>query len=1040
MNDKAFLKNWRSILAASRRPPNQQERRRRIRLSRRSSWLLVILSLLLSVTLFNYARNFEALQAQSQFEKQTTHRMQLLRSQLHIYAQLLNGAAAAAEAGIGQDAFSQYVSNLDLARTAPGILGIDLVRSSEPVNAVSHTLDAARGFTEPLLSPQLVNASNGATSRGFVMVRALAQDHQSTQPPSWVALWFTGKAVLDGITPTKADEFTLVVTDDAQNIVTTTAPKGAFVGAQSTLYQAALYGRTWTAKFQSTHAFDRAHASNLPHFLLLIGLVISFALALSLRVTATHHRKLKSAAALRDRQLDARNEENRALLESSVSVVVMLDSEGVITYANEAAAKLFQCDASDFVGKWLTDFVKAYPDDARNLIYNAKGMLECGTCLMLDVQSNSWRTAEGRLKTTVLIRDVTDQVNNQLQIEALHRRYDIALDGAGIGVFEIDLQTGATEMSATWHRIVGTDPSVGAFDHQRDFMGRVHADDLPLLLEADRACIAGETPRSVAEYRFRFGDAWRWMYSDAVPSAVDAQGQATGLIGTQCDVTELCHARNALELSEARFRAVLEEAPVGMAVMDDAGRFLNANGALTRLCGYDAEVLTADMRLAQLLSRKCYVRLSRDVRKLLRSGGSETLQSEVQLRTHSGETCWGLFNLSWTYDKNRDEHVYIAQIVDITDQKRVEQIKSEFIATISHELRTPLTSIKGALGLLEASSGKDMPAPAQRLLEIAQVNSDRLTVIVNNILDLERISSGEVAFEMAQTPLAPLIEDTIVAMKPEAELSANELVLTGDTQEVVVKADVARIRQVLMNLLSNACKFSDRDTDVVVRVQVTDQIATVFIENTGPPIPEHFQSRMFEAFTQVDASDTRSKGGAGLGLRITREIVARLGGEVGFEQSSERKVVFWFTCPLAFSDDVIEWDADSETTAPRADTLRVLHIEDDRDFCDVIDAGFGSAATVVPVHSLRQARGLIGRTMWDAILLDWSMPDGDASELLDTLVGKQPQAPIIVLSAETRMPQDRRVTATLIKSQVDIAQIVHHVSTAVQGYQKKAVG
>ena len=1040
MIDTAFLKNWRSIFVVSRRPPNQPERRRRFRLSRRSSWLLVILSLLLSVTLFNYAQKFQTLQAQSEFERQATHRMQLLRGQLQIYAQLLNGAAAAAEAGLDQEGFSNYVSNLDLARTAPGILGIDLVRSSEPVNAVSRTLDAARGFTEPLLSPQLINGANGATSRGFVMVRALAQDHQSTQSAGWVALWFPGKAVLDGITPAKADQFSLIITDDAQTVVAATAPQGAFVGTQSRLYQAPLYGRTWTAQFQSTRAFDAAHSSNLPYFLLLIGLVISSALALSLRITAAHHRKLKSAAALRDRQLDARNEENRALLESSVSVVVMLDSEGVITYANEAAARLFHCDASDFVGKWLTDFVKAYPDDAQNLTYNAKGMLQCGTCLKLDVQSNSWRTAEGGLKTTVLIRDVTDQVNNQLKIEALHRRYDIALDGAGIGVFEIDLKTGATEMSATWHRIVGTDPENGTFDHQRDFMGRVHADDLPLLLEADRACIAGETPRSVAEYRFRFGDTWRWMYSDAVPRAVDAKGNATGLIGTQCDVTELCHARDALELSEARFRAVLEEAPVGMAVMDDAGRFLSVNGALTRLCGYDAAVLTADMRLAQLLSRKCYVKVSRDVRRLLRSGGSETLQSEVQLRTYSGETCWGLFNLSWTFDKNRDEHVYIAQIVDITDQKRVEQIKSEFIATISHELRTPLTSIKGALGLLQASGSEDMPAPAKRLLEIAQVNSDRLTVIVNNILDLERISSGDVAFEMAQVPLGPLIEDTIAVMKPEADLGANALVMTGDTQEVVIEADVARIRQVLMNLLSNACKFSDRDTDVVVKVQVTDQIATVFIENTGPPIPEHFQPRMFEAFTQADASDTRSKGGAGLGLRITQEIVARLGGDVGFEQSSNRKVVFWFTCPLAVSDDVMEWDVDSKTSDLRADTLRVLHIEDDRDFCDVIDAGFGTAATVVAVHSLRQARGLVGRTMWDAILLDWSMPDGDASELLDTLVSKQPQAPVIVLSAETRMPQDGRVAATLVKSQVDIGQIVNHVSAAVQSYQKKAAG
>ncbi|MEQ6204374.1 PAS domain S-box protein [Sulfitobacter sp. HNIBRBA2951] len=1017
--------------------------RRKLRLSRRSSRLLVLMCVVLSIMLFNYALKFEHLRAQSQFEKQATYAMQSLRSQVRIYAQMLGGAAAFAQVDTSADSFRAYVANLNLGDMAPDILGVDLVRSTDASNPVTDTLAAAVGSKHPRLSPQIISGHRGSAVGGFAMVRALAPQSAGDDPAGWVALWFTKDAILAAIKGRSPDKFTLTITDGADRIFSEIPPDPDFVGKQTSLHTAQLYGRQWKIRFNSTQTFDAAHSSHLAYLLLLSGMALSLGLAVSLRVTASHHNTLKRTAALRARELGAREEENRTLLESNVSVVLTLDSEGRILYANQAAAVLFGYRQEDFRGKWLSDFLELRTQDTPNANYNAEGVLSSGKCLKLDVQSNVWHTAEGDQKTTVLIRDVTDQLNGETDIAALHKRYDIALNGAGIGIFDINLITGHAEMSPTWHRIAGTDPDGPPFDHQRDFIARVHPDDLPTLREADRACIAGETPRSIAEYRFRFEDGWRWMYSDAVPSALDARGRATRLIGTQCDVTELRHARNALELSEARFRAVLREAPVGMAVMDESGHFLGGNTALARLCGYSLEVLQNDMRLAQIVSRKCYVSLSRDVRKLLRSGSSETYQSQVQLRTRSGETCWGLFHLSWTFDKNRDEYVYIAQIVDITDQKRVEQLKSEFIATISHELRTPLTSIKGALGLLEASNADTLPAPARRLLEIAQVNSDRLTMIVNNILDLERISSGEVVFELAPLALDALIEDTIDFMAPDAQQNGNTFTHQAQDAEVQIYADVARVRQVLINLISNACKFSDRDTAVTLRTDVSGGFATVYVENIGPAIPGRFQSRMFEAFTQADASDTRSKGGAGLGLRITREIVARLGGEIGFDQDENRNTVFWFSCPLATADTSAKDERGQAGMPLRANGLKVLHIEADIDFCDVIAAGLGDLAVVSAAHSLQQARATMGRALWDVILVDWGLPDGDLGELLASLSHNHPQARIIALSAENRVPQDVRITATLIKSQVDIEHIIDHIIGAnytARGQQKKAVG
>ena len=141
------------------------------------------------------------------------------------------------------------------------------------------------------------------------------------------------------------------------------------------------------------------------------------------------------------------------------------------------------------------------------------------------------------------------------------------------------------------------------------------------------------------------------MYANAVPVSRSSDGGATRLIGAQMDITALREARNTLEMSEARFRMVLEDAPVGMAVMNEHGKFVGVNAALATLSGYDVRMMRKKMRLAELLSRKDFVTLSRDVRQLLKADTANTYQNQFQFHTRSGEISWGLFNLRWTYDK-----------------------------------------------------------------------------------------------------------------------------------------------------------------------------------------------------------------------------------------------------------------------------------------------------------------------------------------------------------------------------------------------------
>lgn len=163
-----------------------------------------------------------------------------------------------------------------------------------------------------------------------------------------------------------------------------------------------------------------------------------------------------------------------------------------------------------------------------------------------------------------------------------------------------------------------------------------------------------------------------------------------------------------------------------------------------------------------------------------------------------------------------------------------------------------------------------LPDGALRLLDIAGANVDRLTVIVNDILDLEKISSAEVAFDIERLALDEIAADTVVQMQTFAEENINRVELDLRLSGVLVEGDRRRLQQVLCNLLSNACKFSDPDTAVMVRIDLRGDTAIVEVENIGRPVPEGFQAHLFNAFTQADGSDMRTAGGAGLGLNVAR--------------------------------------------------------------------------------------------------------------------------------------------------------------------------
>jgi len=242
---------------------------------------------------------------------------------------------------------------------------------------------------------------------------------------------------------------------------------------------------------------------------------------------------------------------------------------------------------------------------------------------------------------------------------------------------------------------------------------------------------------------------------------------------------------------------------------------------------------------------------------------------------------------------SQDEIVGIVEIArDITERKHQEQLKDEFIATVSHELRTPLTSILGAVGSLFGGLAGPLPDPALRVLQIALNNCRRLVAIVDDILDMEKIAAGKMPYEHEPVDVRALAMQVIETNQAFAASHGVVVRLDDAAVEGTVDADARRLAQALTNLLSNAIKFSPRDGEVVISVENRDLTVSVSVRDHGPGIPDDYKDRIFEKFVQVDASDRRERGGTGLGLTITKQIVDQLNGHIAFAPAAGGGTIF----------------------------------------------------------------------------------------------------------------------------------------------------
>ncbi len=347
----------------------------------------------------------------------------------------------------------------------------------------------------------------------------------------------------------------------------------------------------------------------------------------------------------------------------------------------------------------------------------------------------------------------------------------------------------------------------------------------------------------------------------------------------------------ALKLSESRLRRLVNSNLIGIMQGDIDGSIIEANDVLLGLIGVDRNEFEQDgLNWLTLISPTNHKTYENALTELQTNGQSAPF--EVQLTCQGGPRVPAMVGLAQLEGSTTE---WVGFVLDLSKQRESDRVKSDFISLVSHELRTPLTSIQGSLGLLEGGACGEIPASALNLIKIALKNSKRLSILVTDLLDLEKISTGKMTLYKERIDLIALTRQSLEVNSGYAQALNVTFRIKHCPEHAWCYCDSNRLMQVFANLMSNAVKFSTEGGYVDISVHESDGFYRVEITDHGQGIPLEFRTRIFKKFAQADDVNTRRQGGSGLGLNITQNLIEKMGGEIGFDSTLGAGTTFWFT-------------------------------------------------------------------------------------------------------------------------------------------------
>lgn len=406
--------------------------------------------------------------------------------------------------------------------------------------------------------------------------------------------------------------------------------------------------------------------------------------------------------------------------------------------------------------------------------------------------------------------------------------------------------------------------------------------------------------------RLRNNEELKWPrsyikeFDDLSMQAEEMSTEMGLLIGKFVDEQELLETRvkisnETLDESFARSNAIIETAVEGILTMDEAGMIESFNPAAEKMF-LRSEMEIIGMSFLQLINAGDEGEVLLEQLLSISHERASDRVIEIDAKRKSGETFCVEITVSEVLLKDRK--IYTIFINDISERKKADRIKNEFVSNVSHELRTPLTSIRGAIGLMASEKLGEMPEQFKSMLTITLENTERLVRLINDILDIQKLEAGGLVFVLRPERLAPIVQQCVEQNIAYGEQFGVNVKLINLAEDVVIKTEPDRLNQVLTNLISNAVKFSPQGGDVTIMVSRLANNVRISVTDEGPGIHQGYHETIFDKFSQLDGSASRKNGGTGLGLNIAKSYITRMHGEIGLDSIEGDGTTFFVLIPI----------------------------------------------------------------------------------------------------------------------------------------------
>lgn len=354
---------------------------------------------------------------------------------------------------------------------------------------------------------------------------------------------------------------------------------------------------------------------------------------------------------------------------------------------------------------------------------------------------------------------------------------------------------------------------------------------------------------------------------------------------------------------EKKMTAIVNSIAEGLILVDPNNRILHINPAAERLLDLSQDSIDKD--ISELIHNDELIQIEQAPSK----NEDTNFVSEITLIHHDKKLVLRTI-ASPFLDENGQTLGTVYLFDDITREKEIDQMKSDFISLVSHELRTPLTSIIGFVSFILDGKAGTINDRQRNSLTRVQRQSKRLAALINDLLDISRIESGRIQMEQTPISILDIVTQRIEEIRPQADEKSIQLDMTAPESVPQIFGDEARMGQVFTNLIGNAIKFTPNNGEVSVKVEADGNLLHVEVIDTGPGIPPEERQKIFDKFYQLSDISTRQQGGSGLGLSISKSIVEAHGGKLWIDDGNQGKGSnFQFVLPLVREDDNIKREA-----------------------------------------------------------------------------------------------------------------------------------